>query len=145
MNKVMLVGNLTSDPEMRSTGSGVAVCSFRVAIDRRFKDSEGNKVTDFIPVTCWRQLAELCGRYLAKGRKVAVVGSLQMRNYEDKQGNKRTSFDVVADEVEFLTPRNESPSASGYPSHDSGSMSDQDSSFPSAADFSDLDDSTLPF
>ncbi len=145
MNKVMLVGNLTADPEMRSTGSGISVCSFRIAIDRRFKDGEGNKVTDYIPVTCWRQLADLCGRFLAKGRKVGVVGTLQMRNYEDKTGQKRTAYEVVADEVEFLTPRGEGASPSYPSSGDSHSIPDQDSSFPEANGFADMDDSSLPF
>lgn len=131
----MLVGNLTADPDMRSTGSGISVCSFRVAVERRFKDGEGKRQTDFIPVTCWRSLADLCGRYLAKGRKVGVVGALQMDSYTDKQGVKRTSYRVVADEVEFLTPKN------------SGGHSDaDDSDAPEfAADYPDMDDSAIPF
>lgn len=145
MNKVMLVGNLTADPELRSTGSGISVCSFRVAVERRFKDGDGNRVTDFIPVTCWRQLADLCGRYLAKGRKVGVVGTLQMRNYEDKQGNKRTAYEVVADEVEFLTPKGEMPYQPGGGQQDSNSSFDQDASYPEASGFADMDDSSLPF
>lgn len=146
MNKVMIVGNLTADPEMRSTGSGISVCSFRVAVERRFKDGEGNRVTDFIPVTCWRQLADLCGRYLAKGRKVGVVGTLQMRSYEDKQGVKRTAYEVVADEVEFLTPKGDAPySGAGAAPGASSPSYDQDSSFPEATGFADMDDSSLPF
>lgn len=142
MNKVMLVGNLTADPEIRTTPNGISVCSFRVAVSRRFKDTDGNQQTDFIPVTCWRQLAELCGRYLAKGRKVGVVGSLQSRSYEDKTGQRRTAYDVVADEVEFLSPRSEGGSMS---SNDSSSMNDQDDMFPDASGFADMDDSSLPF
>ena len=142
MNKVMLVGNLTADPEMRSTSSGISVCSFRVAVSRRFKDADGNQQTDFVPVVAWRQLADLCGRYLSKGRKVGVVGSLQSRSYEDKQGNRRTAYEVVADEVEFLTPRGESGAA---PSFSPGEMSQDDSSFGDVSGFADLDDSSLPF
>ena len=77
MNKVFLIGNLTKDPEMRSTQSGVAVCNFSIAVNRRFKNANGEQETDFLNVIAWRQLAELCGKYLAKGRKVAVTGSIQ--------------------------------------------------------------------
>lgn len=105
MNKIMLIGNLTSDPELRTTPNGVSVCTFRIAVNRRFKDGDGNQQMDFIPVICWRQLADLCGKYLSKGKKVGVAGSLQSRSYEDKSGNKRTVYDVVADEVEFLSPK----------------------------------------
>lgn len=143
MNKVMLVGNLTADPEMRTTGNGTSVCSFRVAVSRRYKDADGNQPTDFIPVVAWRQLADLCGRYLTKGRKVGVVGTLQSRSYEDKQGNRRTAYDVVADEVEFLTPRGEGGSAA--PSYSPGEMSQDDGGFGDASGFADLDDSSLPF
>lgn len=153
MNKVMLVGNLTADPEMRTTPNGISVCSFRVAVSRRFKDAAGNEQTDFIPVVAWRQLAELCGRYLSKGRKVGVVGTLQSRSYEDKQGNRRTAYDVVADEVEFLTPRGES-GGSGFSGGDSfpggdnfsgGGGAPSQSLDDYSSGFADLDDSSLPF
>lgn len=91
MNKVFLIGNLTKDPEMRSTQSGVAVCNFTIAVNRRFKNANGEQETDFLNVIAWRQLAELCGKYLAKGRKVAVTGSIQTRTYEAKDGSKRTA------------------------------------------------------
>ena len=104
MNKVFLIGNLTKDPEMRSTQSGVAVCNFTIAVNRRFRNAQtGQQETDFLNVIAWRQLAELCNKYLAKGRKVAVTGSIQTRTYEAKDGSKRTTWDIVADEVEFLT------------------------------------------
>jgi single-strand DNA-binding protein len=103
VNKVFLIGNLTHDPEMRSTQSGVAVCNFSIAVNRRFKNANGEQETDFLNVIAWRQLAELCGKYLAKGRKVAVTGSIQTRQYEAKDGSKRTAWDIVADEVEFLS------------------------------------------
>ena len=105
MNKSFLIGNLTKDPELRSTQGGKAVASFTIAVSRRFKNQAGESVTDFFPVTAWGQLAEVCGRYLAKGKKVAVVGELQTRSYEDKQGVKRYVTEIVADEVEFLSPR----------------------------------------
>lgn len=116
MNKVFLIGNLTRDPEMRSTQSGVAVCNFSIAVNRRFKNANGEQETDYLNVIAWRQLAELCGKYLAKWRKVAVTGSIQTRTYEAKDGSKRTAWDIVADEVEFLTPQNQQsgkPSAPG--------------------------------
>ena len=104
MNKVFLIGNLTRDPEMRSTQSGVPVCNFSIAVNRRFRNAQtGQQETDFLNIVAWRQLAELCGRYLTKGRKVAVTGSIQTRTYEAQDGSKRSAFDIVADEVEFLT------------------------------------------
>ena len=107
MNRIFLIGNLTADPEVRQTGGGVSVCTFSVAVSRRFANQNGERETDFIPVVVWRALADNCGKYLAKGRKVAVAGVLQTRRYEDRQGNKRTAFEVVADDVEFLTPKGE--------------------------------------
>lgn len=116
MNKVFLIGNLTKDPEMRSTQSGVAVCNFTIAVNRRFRNQQtGQQETDFLNVIAWRQLAELCNKYLVKGRKVAVTGSIQTRTYEAKDGSKRSTFDIVADEVEFLTPRNQQSSTQSAP------------------------------
>lgn len=106
MNKVILVGNLTRDPELTETPSGVAVCRFSIAVSRDYANSDGNRETDFFNITVWRGRAENCGKYLKKGNKVAIVGSLQTRSYEDKDGIKRNVTDVVANEVEFLTPRN---------------------------------------
>lgn len=144
MNKVMLVGNLTADPELRTTPNGVSVCSFRIAVSRRYKSADGTQQTDYIPVTCWRQLADLCGRYLAKGRKVGVVGSLQSRSYEDKEGNRRTAYDVVADEVEFLTPKGDGISA-GSSSTGATPLDSPDDVFSDASGFADMGDSSLPF
>ena len=106
MNKVILVGNLTRDPELTETPSGVPVCRFDIAVSRDYANAEGNRETDFFNITVWRGRAENCGKYLKKGNKVAIVGSLQTRSYEDKDGIKRNVTDVVANEVEFLTPRN---------------------------------------
>ena len=108
MNKIALIGNLTSDPELRTTPNGVSVCSFRIAVNRWYKDASGNQQTDYISIVCWRQLAENCGKFLSKGKKVGVVGSLQSRSYEDKEGKRRTAYDVVADDVDFLTPKEQS-------------------------------------
>ncbi len=106
MNKVILIGNLTRDPELTETPSGVAVCRFAIAVSRDYANSEGTRETDFFNITVWRGRAENCGKYLKKGNKVAIVGSLQTRSYEDKDGVKRNVTDVIANEVEFLTPRN---------------------------------------
>ena len=101
MNKLTLIGNLTKDPETRTTPNGNTVCSFTVAVNRK-KVSEPQ--TDFFRVNAWGKLGELCARFLGKGRKVAVVGELQARTYDNKDGKTMLSLDVVADEVEFLTP-----------------------------------------
>ena len=105
MNKVILIGNLTRDPELTETPSGVPVCRFAIAVSRDYADRQGNRETDFFNITTWRGKAETCGKYLKKGNKVAVCGSLQNRSYEDKDGIKRTVTDVIASDVEFLTPK----------------------------------------
>ena len=105
MNKTILIGNLTRDPELSETPSGVAVCKFSIAVSRDYADADGNRETDFFNITVWRGRAENCGKYLKKGNKVAIVGKLQNRSYEDKDGIKRTVTDIIADEVEFLTPK----------------------------------------
>lgn len=102
MNKVYLIGNLTRDPEVSETSSGVPFCRFSVAVNRNFANSEGNREVDFFNITVWRGLAENCGRFLKKGSKVAIIGSLQNRTYE-VDGVKRTATDIVASEVEFLS------------------------------------------
>ena len=106
MNKVILVGNLTRDPELSETGSGVSMCRFSIAVSRDYANADGNRETDFFNITVWRNRAEVCARYLKKGNKVGIVGSIQNRTYDDKDGNKRTVTDIVASEVEFLTPKN---------------------------------------
>lgn len=103
MNKVYLIGNLTRDPEVSETSSGVAYCRFSIAVNRNFTNADGNREADFFNIIVWRAQAENCGRFLKKGSKIAVVGSLQNRSYEDKDGVKRTVTDIVASEVEFLT------------------------------------------
>jgi single-strand DNA-binding protein len=104
MNKVILVGNLTRDPELTETPNGVSVCKFDLAVNRDYTGADGERDCDFFHCTVWRGRAESCGKYLKKGSKVAVVGSLENRSYEDKDGIKRYVTDVVASEVEFLTP-----------------------------------------
>lgn len=111
MNKVFLIGRLTGDPEAKQTPSGVSVTTFNLAINRRFN----RELTDYIPIVTWRGLAENCAKYLVKGQQAAVSGELQTRRYEDKDGNKRTAFEVVAEDVEFLSK------ASGHKEHSDSS------------------------
>jgi len=151
MNKVYLIGNLTRDPEMRSTSTGVPVCNFSIAVNRRFRNAQtGQQETDFFNIVAWRQLAELCGRYLAKGRKVAVVGSIQTRTYEAQDGSKRSAFDIVADEVEFLSAANAGASSSSdYHAAVSAPAAPRAPQAPSYAPadsgFTQVDDDELPF
>lgn len=107
MNKIVLIGNLTADPVLRATPNGTSVCNFTLAVNRRFPGADGQKVTDFFNVVAWRGLADTCNKYLAKGKKAAIVGELQARTYTAKDGTTRMSLDVVADEVEFLSPKDE--------------------------------------
>lgn len=105
MNKVFLIGNLTRDPELTTTPSGVSVCRFAIAVNRNYTSADGERQTDFFNITAWRDLGERVAQYQKKGSKVAVAGSIQMRNYEDNQGVKRTAVDIIAQDVEFLSPR----------------------------------------
>ena len=103
MNKAFIIGNLTKAPELKTTQSGVSVCNFTVAVSRAYKDQNGERQTDFLPVIVWRGLAENCAKYLDKGRKVAVVGEIQTRSYDAQDGTKRYVTEIVASDVEFLT------------------------------------------
>ena len=132
MNKVFLIGNLTRDPELSETNSGTAVCRFSVAVNRR-RTGDGEQQTDFFNVTAWRGLAESVARYCKKGNKVAVSGAIQIRQYEDRDGQKQTSVDVIADEVEFLTPK----------SGDGGNSAPAPKKRPALEPFDDDDD--IPF
>lgn len=102
LNRVILIGRLTRDPEMRYTPAGVATANFTLAVDRPFKSSDGEREADFIPVVVWRQLAEHCANYLAKGRMCAVEGRIQTRNYENNEGKRVYVTEVIADNVRFL-------------------------------------------
>lgn len=101
LNRTILIGRLTKDPELRYTPTGVAVCQFTLAVDRPFT-REGERETDFIPIVTWRQLAETCANYLRKGRLTAVEGRIQIRNYENNEGRKIYVTEVIADNVRFL-------------------------------------------
>jgi len=148
MNRVMMIGNLASDPELRKTPSDVSVCTFRIAVQRRFSNQQGVREADFFPVVVWRQQAENCAKYLAKGRKVGVVGTLQSRSYDAQDGTKRYITEIVADEVEFLT----SAAASGAPRDTEIPLPDvpperpsTQASAPLSGGFSQVEDDDLPF
>jgi len=148
MNKAFLIGNLTRDPELRTTANGYSLCSFGLAVNRRRK-VEGQPDVDFFNVTTWRGLAENCARYLSKGRKVCVVGAIQIRSYDAQDGTKRTVVDIDADDVEFL-PNAGAPSGggesgghpytppAGIPAAPSGGMAAE-------AGFTQVDEDELPF
>ena len=110
MNKIFLIGNLTRDPELNVVSTGVSVCRFSIAVSRRFANSDGNREVDFINIVAWRGLADTCAKYLKKGNKVAICGNLQTRSYENKEGVKVNIFEIVADEVEFLTSKSQAES-----------------------------------
>ena len=108
LNKIFIMGRLTRDPELRRTQSGTAVTSFSLAVDRDFKSQSGEKETDFIDVVAWRNTGEFAAKYLAKGRMAAVEGRIQVRDWQDKDGNRRKSVEVVADNVYFADSKRDS-------------------------------------
>ncbi len=119
MNKVILMGRITRDPELRSTPNGISVLSFSIAVDRRFSGKNGERQTDFINCVAWRQTAEFIAKYFPKGRMIAVCGSLQTRSWDDQDGKKRYAMDVVVDEAYFTGSAQTSGPAAGagtYPS-----------------------------
>ena len=117
MQKLIIVGNLCTEPELRTTGNGIDVCSFTVATKSKFrKDSEGKPVSDFFRVSAWRQLANVCATYLAKGKKVLVIGEAHAKLFQRKDGTTSATIEMNADEIEFLSPREEgSPRAESRP------------------------------
>ena len=116
LNRIILMGRLTRDPELRRTGSGTAVTSFSLAVDRDFKSQSGEKETDFIDIVAWRNTAEFVSKYFTKGRMAVVEGRLQLRDWKDKDGNSRRSAEVVAEHVYFGdSKRSESDTASAPP------------------------------
>ena len=102
LNKVILIGRLTREPELRYTGSGIPVANFSLAVDRPYTNQQGERETDFIRVVVWRKLAEVCAKNLGKGRLVAVEGRLQVNSYEAQDGSKRQTTDIIAENVRFL-------------------------------------------
>ena len=114
LNKIFLMGRLTRDPELRRTQSGTAVTSFSLAVDRDFKSQNGEKETDFIDVVAWRNTAEFVSKYFTKGRMAIVEGRLQLRDYTDRDGNKRRAAEVIADNVYFGDSKRDSADNGGY-------------------------------
>lgn len=139
MNKVFLIGNLTRDPELSETQSGVSVCRFGIAVNRRSGSSDGERKADFYNVTAWRGLGETVARYAKKGNKVAVLGNIELKTYEDRDGVERTSVDVIAQDVEFLTPRGAQEDMGDY----SAPATHSEKKKPSLQSFD--DDSDIPF
>lgn len=135
MNKVYLIGNLTRDPELSTTTSGISVCRLSIAVSRRFANADGGREADFFNITTWRGTADNCAKFLKKGNKVAVSGSIQTRNYERQDGTKGFAIDIVADEVEFLTSKNDGSSEGGMSVGSSSPV----------ADLQPVDDDNLPF
>lgn len=120
MNRLTIIGNLTNEPELRTTPNGKNVCSFSVAVNRRNK-VEGQPEADFFRVSAWGQLGENCAKFLAKGRKVCVVGSVSVRTYENQKHEVRASMEVRASDVEFLSPKSDTiDRESGYQKVDVG-------------------------
>ena len=148
LNHIVIMGRLTRDPELRRTGSGVAVASFTLAVDRDFAPKDGGeRETDFIDCVAWRQTGEFVSRYFTKGRMAVVSGRLQIRNWQDKEGNKRRSAEVVADNVYFGESKRDSMASSGF-DQTPPPVSYQAPANPAASsDFSTLmdDDPDLPF
>ncbi len=140
MNKVFIVGNLTRDPELRTVRDGISVCSFTVAVNRRIRNAEaGQPEADFFRVTAWRGLGENCSRYLAKGRKVAVTGSVSVSTYTGNDGTTRATLEVTADDVEFLSPRGEGGEVPATPPPQAAPVAPQSNGFVQ------VDDDELPF
>lgn len=148
LNRIILMGRLTRDPELRHTGSGTAVASFSLAVERDFRDkTSGQKTTDFIDIVAWRQTGEFVSKYFTKGRMAVVEGRLQMRDWQDRDGNKRRSAEVVADNVYFGESKRDSMASSGF-DQTPPPVSYQAPANPAASsDFSTLmdDDPDLPF
>ena len=148
LNKIFIMGRLTRDPELRRTQTGTPVASFSLAVDRDFKDrNTGERTTDFIDCVAWRQTGEFVSRYFTKGRMAVVSGRLQIRNWQDKEGNKRRSAEVVADNVYFGESKRDSMASSGF-DQTPPPVSYQAPANPAASsDFSTLmdDDPDLPF
>lgn len=149
MNKVILVGRLTKDPELRATTSGVPVCSFTVACDRRFVKQGEERKADFINCIAWRQAGESISKYFAKGHRIALEGSIQTRSWTDNEGKTRYTTEVVVDQWEFAQSKNEGGMGGSYSASASSSLYPQpEQSAPSAGDidgFMPIEEEDLPF
>lgn len=146
MNHIDLIGRLTADPELKQTPSGTSVCTFTLAVQRQYKNKDGSRTADFINIVTWRQQAEFVSKYFKKGSQMAVGGSLQTRQYTDKNGNKRTAFEVMADSVEFVGSNNQgSKTENKAESFNPSSPAPVTYSQGDAVDFAEIDDDDLPF
>ena len=143
LNKIFLMGRLTRDPELRRTGSGLAVASFSLAVDRDFKSQSGEKETDFIDIVAWRNTAEFVSKYFTKGRMAVVEGRLQIRDWTDKEGNKRRSSEVVADSIYFGDSKKDSETSDNASAPTTGyaTAPSQNSDFANVGE----EDGELPF
>ena len=141
MNKAFLVGNLTRDPELTTTANGISVCRFTIAVSRRFANSEGEREADFINCIAWRGLADNVAKYVKKGKKVCVVGSIQTRSYDAQDGSKRYVTEIVAENVEFLGRANSSSNDDEY----SAPVSQPKTSKPAIDKLEPIEDDELPF
>lgn len=140
MNKAVVIGNLTNEPDMRATLSGISVCTFTVAVNRRVsRDAQGQKEADFIPIVTWRGLADNCFKYLHKGSKAAVTGSIQTRSYDAQDGTRRYVTEILADEVEFLSAANNGAAAVRTQTEQYGSAEQY------SADLQPAEENDLPF
>ena len=145
LNHIVLMGRLTRDPELRRTGSGVAVASFTLAVDRDFTAQGAERETDFVDIVAWRNTAEFVSKYFAKGRMAVVTGRLQIRNWQDKEGNKRRSAEVVADNVYFGDSKRDGASGGDYAPPAYGSPASTYSA-PAGGGFAEIEeDGELPF
>lgn len=128
MNHVILIGRLAADPESRTTQSGISQCSFRLAVPRGYKNAQGEREADFVSIVAWRSTAEFCARYLKKGMRIALSGSIQTRTYQAQDGSKRYATEVIAGSVEFAESRREGAQAAAP-----------------QTEFTEVDDDELPF
>ena len=142
MNKAFFIGNLTKDPVSRTTQSGVNLCNFTIAVNRRQGANNGQPETDFVQVTAWRQLGEICLRFLSKGNKVAVTGQVTATAYTDNAGKARASLALTADDVEFLTPKNADAKEAEYTRQEREAIQNENA-FPGG--YVEVDDDELPF
>lgn len=145
LNHIVLMGRLTRDPELRRTGSGVAVASFAIAVDRDYSPKEGEKKTDFIEVVAWRQTGEFVSKYFSKGRMAVVDGRLQVRKWKNKDGENRYSAEVVADNVYFGDSKREESSGGNYGGYNAPAIPELPTAPAQDFEMLDDDDSQLPF
>ncbi len=151
LNVIAIMGRLVADPELRTTPAGVAVCKFRIACDRNFAKQGEQRQADFIDVVAWRQQAEFVCRYFQKGSMIAIEGALQSRNYQDKNGNNRTAFAVVAENINFAGSKGTSSTkvddgGEAAPRSDAWPKADPPANYSGADDFAVIDDNDdLPF